>query len=312
MLNIEKMYDEWLESNIKQYPARSNYISIIGDPCLRKLVYNRTAYEEKTPISIRTKKIFDEGIEQEKYFIPRIRKALNAQGYDIVCEQKIVEIKKYNLSGRIDGEIVSNNRENKERYPIEFKTCSPHTFDSYNNIEDFDKNSWSKKYAAQLLLYMYITDAETGCFILKNKSNGEIKCIWLNLLDYLGYCETILKKAEEIETHIKNETLPEKYIVYENCRFCDFKHICMPDIDGGEYNIIEDKAIEEKINRYMEIKKIKQEYDKIDRELKIQLNGKNNLIIGNWEIIGKKICKKIPESKTKEIVYWKREIKPIE
>ena len=150
--DLKRLYDDYIESTITSYPVRSTWISQIGDPCQRKLVYNRTHYEHKQKISVGLKKIFNEGHDQEASLVPRLKKALSSAEYELVCEQKPLEIKEYKLSGRIDGELLYKGN----RIPVEIKTCSPHTFSKFNCVQDFQRYHWSRKYPAQLVLYMYI------------------------------------------------------------------------------------------------------------------------------------------------------------
>jgi len=304
--DIKKIYDDYLISTTSSYPVRSNYISMIGDECLRKLVYNRTHYEEKKPISLRLKKIFDEGKEQEQAFTPKLKKALQNAGYDLVCEQKPLEIKKYKLSGKIDGELIYNGH----RIPVEIKTCSPHSFDNYKEVADFQKKSWSKKYPAQLLLYMYANNSEAGIFVLKNKSNGEVKIFVMYLVDWLDYCEELLQKGEAIEKHIAENTLPAKNQIYENCMNCEFNHICLPDLETKGFDLLQDKTIESKLDRLIALKVAKAEYEKIDRGLKPLLDGQN-VMIGKYYITGKYIERRMPAKPETSTKFWQKKIEVI-
>jgi hypothetical protein len=117
--------------------------------------------------------------------------------------------RQYQITGHIDGVIQTEiNKQWVNLAVCDIKTCSPHVFDSMNSFEDLEKYPWTKKYRGQLYIYMLGMNIDKGCLIFCNKQNlYQMKTIWFEL-DY-GYAEGLLCRAENINLHVKNETLPK-------------------------------------------------------------------------------------------------------
>jgi hypothetical protein len=154
-----------------------------------------------------------------------------------------------------------------------------------------------------------MNNKERGIMIFKNKLNGKIKqadCI----LDY-EYAELLLKKAETIEKHLKDETLPDFIEDQSFCLDCDMYSKCLPPIINPGL-MLDDPELEQKLDRRGEleqlIKPLKEEFDEIDEEIKTKFKEKE-AVIGSWVINGKWIDKKGFEIKPTR--YWQMKIRPI-
>ena len=107
-------------------------------------------------------------------------------------------------------------------------------------------------------------------------------------LDY-GYAEGLLKKAEEINSYLDKEGEYPDRIPYDPdvCQRCDFRHICVPEEHfQSQVDILEDKKLEEMLDRRGEVKENRFEYERLDKEIKAigKEMEKDNLLIGNWII----------------------------
>ena len=298
---IEKIYDQ-KKRKIKNYPCKSNRASSLGDPCLRRLVYERTHWQEKQLHDIGLQLIFDEGNNQEQVVL----RDLQNSGFEIYEQQRAFEIKDLNITGHLDLKLMIDGN----LIPTEIKSMSPWIFDSVNEVKDFynEKYPWLHKYPAQLTLYMLDSNEEKGLFILKNKSTGQLKEVWLELDWDLG--DKLFHKAKLINNHIAKNTIPDRIKNVDLCEKCPFNHICLPDKDYGNGFYVEDHPeIEQLLNKHAELKIYNKEYNSIDSRLKKLLTGKTDLIIGNWAISGEWIDRKstvIPAYK-----YWNRKVKAI-
>lgn len=301
--DIPSVMDEHKQSKISVWPVRSNRASAMGDPCLRKLVYYRTSWEQMLPHSIDLQYIFDEGNEQETSLTIELQEALRKKNMQFIGQQQGINIEGTQISGRIDGKIVYNN----QYFPTDIKTSSPVIWDNLKCTEDFDKYPWTKKYPAQLLIYMYADNLEGGMFLLKNKSTGKLKQFNLVLSDWLGYVEELLQKDRQIQDHVKNKTLPEKVNDPECCKGCAFEHICGPDLEFKGIEFDDNPEIESKLQRLSELKPLVSEYNKIDRQLKPMVEGRS-FSCGLFLVEGKWITKKLAAQEARETKYWQKSI----
>lgn len=279
--------------DIKQYPVHSNRASELGHPCVRYHVYNRTRWEEKSMHDARLQLIFDLGREIEDITIRDMKDA----GFEIVEQQRPFSWREYNITGTVDGKVLLGG----EAIPFEVKSCSPYMFDKINSIEDLTKGKYLylRKYPTQLNLYMLMDNKERGLFIFKNKQTGAYKEIWMQLDYELG--EQTIRKAEEINKHVADGTLPAHYDDESVCNDCGYRHICLPEHIGKEVEI-DTSELSEMLDRLEELKEAKLEYEKINEEIKEMVEGREKVLAGDWYVSGKWIDKK--EFVVKANRYW--------
>lgn len=283
------------------YPCRSNRASQIGHPCERYLVYMRTSWDKQELPSVEKEFIFEGGRFIEKLALNDLEEA----GFELSNQGRDFEDKKLGITGHVDTMI----RVNGTKVPCEIKGISPFDFDKINEPDDMlkSKKTWIRGYPAQLQMYLYLCNRDIGLFYLKNKLTYEPKEIWMGL-DY-EYCEELLKKAERINTHVANNTLPDRISEYDTCSDCAFKHICLPDLKnlpGIEF--MDNAAVEEKIDRLEELKPFVKEHKALDEEIKKLVEGKENISCGKYLISGKWVKKIMPPQPEKTIQYWQKKI----
>ena len=287
---IEKILEQ-KASRIKQWPVRSNRASEIGHQCLRFLVLNRTRWQEKTLHDVRLQTIFDEGNLHEEAVITELRKS----GFKVIEQQRPFEWREYEITGYIDLKLVLEANyetgflaEQKGIVPVEIKSISPFSFDKINSSEDLikAKQPWLQRYPGQLTIYLLMDNKDWGLFIFKNKATGELKEIWLQLDYELG--EQLLQKAETVIQHMKNNTLPD-CIPYNDqiCKDCGYFHICLPEIKRDALEFTLDPEMENKIDRWFELKQATSEYRSLDKIIKETFYEKEKVVVGNYLITGK-------------------------
>ena len=304
---VEKIL-EAKERKIKQWPVNANRASELGHECLRYLVLNRTRWQEKTLHDARLQLIFDMGRMVEDQVMADLREA----GITVVEQQRPFSWAKYQITGSIDAKIAIDG----DAYPTEIKSAAPYSFDSINCIEDMRRHKYHymRKYPAQLTLYLLMDDKDKGLFLFKNKSTGQLKEIWLDL-DY-DFAESLIKKAEQINTYVANGTLPDPMDYSEEiCPECPFTHICLPERIGKEVEVVDDGRLLELVTRYEELKPLAKEFEDVDRQLKPLVEGKEKLLVGDWFITGKwqdrtsyDVPAEVREAYKKVSQYWKKQI----
>ena len=241
--DIPAIMDQHKQSKITVWPVRSNRASQIGDECLRKLVYYRTDWDKMTPHGLALQYIFDEGNEQEASLTTELQEALKKEGIQFIEQQKGIQIEGTEISGKIDGKIARQ----RQYLPTDIKSCSPVVWDNLETTKDFNKFSWTKKYPAQVLVYMYAEAEPGGILLLKNKSTGRLKQFNLVLDDWLDYVEELLVKDRLIREHMQEGTLPEKLNDPDHCTGCPFAHICGPDLSFEGIDFENDPEFEKKL-----------------------------------------------------------------
>lgn len=301
---------------IKQWPVNANRASELGHECLRYLVLNRTRWQEKKMHDARVQMIFDIGNSIETLMQQDLREA----GFAVVEQQRPFSWVKYQITGSIDLKLPLNEAMitaacqngklpddvkamlqlilQKARppssdpvafvVPCEVKSAAPTVFDTINSIADMRKHKYPymRRYPAQLTLYMIMDGKEVGLFLFKNKSTGEVKEIWMTL-DY-GFAETLVKKAELVNQHVAEGTLPDCIEYSEDlCGECAYAHICLPEHVGVEVEVSQNTELLELLWRYEKLKPGAKEYDDVNERINKMVQGKPKLLVGDFLIQGK-------------------------
>lgn len=300
---IEKII-EAKKADIKQWPCNSNRASEMGHPCLRYLVFLRTRWQEKALHSVDLQFIFDEGRMHEDAVMDTLRQA----GFTLIEQQRAFDWPKYQITGHLDAKVLIEGR----ALPLEIKSSSPYVFNSINTVEDLLKGKYVylQKYPAQLTLYMLMGNTDEALFLFKNKVNGQLKELYMKL-NY-DYGETLIQKAEAINRHVADGTIPGPIAWDENiCSGCGFGHLCCNEVKRTALEITDMPDVEAKLKRLDELKPLIKEYDVLDKEIKaIFSKEKDACIVGNYYVHGIWVERKaytVPEKK-----YWKTMIESLE
>lgn len=279
----ERLNAVW-EKKRTVYPCHTNRASQIGAPCLRQLVYYRTAWDKQELPSLDLVKTFEEGHLQEE----AVKRLLMDAGFQIIEAQRSVAdslFKTHNISGHLDFFLGGVGDK-----PIlcEVKSMSPNIFRNMTSMEDFERYSWTRKYKAQIMLYLLGAGEQDGLFILKNKSTGELRFIPVTL--DLGFAESLLAKAKTIEEYISTGTLPERIDDMKECGYCSFRHLCMPDTINQAAALVNNPEFEAMLERREVLDPLRKEYAELDAEIKdtIKAHAQDQILVGNWMIEKKK------------------------
>ena len=277
---VEKV-DEAKQRKIKQWPVQSNRASAVGFPCERKLVYDRTNWQDKVLHDVGLQYIFDEGNRQEQVTIQDLQEA----GFHIIEGQRPFQDKDLQLTGHIDFRLQIDGKV----YPVEVKGLSPFTWDKIDTFQDFLKSNkvFIRGYASQMTLYLYLADDEEGIMLLRNKLTGRYKEISVKL-DW-DLADNLVKKLQRINKHIKEETLPDRMPFDSDIclKECPYRHICTPEANNPSRVAVEDdEELEAMLSRRAELEPLSKEYVKLDASIKEigKQMDRENLIIGDWII----------------------------
>jgi CRISPR/Cas system-associated exonuclease Cas4 (RecB family) len=298
---VEKVIES-KSRKIRQAPVHSNRASQLGHECVRYHVFERTRWGEKSLHDVYLQMIFDMGQEVENIVLKELREA----GFQVNESQRAFSWPEYKITGSIDGMLILDG----EAIPLEIKSSSPYAFTSINTVDDIKhhKYPYMRRYLSQVTLYCLLSNKEKAVILFKNKVSGALKEIWVPLDYSLG--ETLLKRAEEINKHVDDHTIPEP-IEYDEmlCGDCAYQHICLPERTGREFQIMERPELVEWLTRMDELKPLVSEYNEIDGQVKKVLEGVEKAIIGDYVITGKWIERKPYEVKGGK--YWSRKIQRV-
>jgi len=265
----------------------------------------RTRWEEQELPPVDLEFIFEGGRFIEKLALQQLEDAK----IEIAEQQRDFEWKQYQITGHVDCRIKLNG----VRPPCEIKGISPFEWDKIDSAEDMllSKRVWVRGYPAQLQLYMLMATEGYGVFYLLNKLTYQPKAIWMTL-DY-QFCEGLIKKAERINKHIAEKTLPDRCSDFDVCSKCSFRHICLPDLKQLEgLQIIDNERLENLLLKMEETKEVQKEYKRADEEVKKIVEGKDKLLVGNFFVSGKWIKGVKPATIEQPFKYWKKKIVRVE
>lgn len=278
---VEKLLEN-AKRKIRIHPCHTNRASDLGHECLRYLVFLRTRWQEAALHDISLQLIFMEGNNQEANVI---RDMVDA-GIQVTEQQRDYEWKKYQITGHVDGKIV-DKVDDFRAYPFEVKSMSPFVFKTIDSAGSLlsERMPHLKKYPAQLQLYMLLSNSEKAVFIFKDKSSGQLKEIWMDL--DLGYCESLIQKAERINEHVDKGTTPDPIPWKERlCGRCKFAHICLPEAKRTPAEMLDDPELIAKLERRHELNPLRKEYEDIDGDVKEIFKEREKIMIGDFLVTG--------------------------
>lgn len=293
-------------SKARNYPQHVNRASEAGNPCERALVLARTHWEERALPDAALMCIFAGGHMIEKMALDELAEA----GIEVVEQQRSYAWKEFELTGHIDGKVKSDG----VVYPLEIKGLmrygglEPKWIDGvpWLTVDQFTNSSkpWVKKYAGQMTLYLMMEEVDTGIFYIKDKTTYKPISAYF-ALDY-DYAESLLKKLERVNQHVKDGTLPDQTDDIELCEKCNFLHVCLPEIKRDALEFTEDPEMEEKLERWEELKPLVAESNALDRQFKKAFAEREKLVIGDFLITGKEVHRK--GYTVEESDYWLKKI----
>jgi hypothetical protein len=297
---FDRLLRETLESEIKIWPMRSFYPSVLGHPCDRHIVWRANRHDEQARYSVELQSIFDHGRDHQ----PLVYRRLEQLGFEVVRESDRPQQYRPSgpqgpvISGRPDGRVIGfRGTRYKPPYVLEAKSMSGYAFDGVATVDDLrhSPSHWTRSYYAQGQLYCFLEDVPHGIFVLISKQTGMLKLLPYEL-DY-AYAEALLQRVERLGPMIVQGVDPEP-IPYDSgvCGGCGFRGLCYPPRNFGEgASVLEDPALIEQLERRDALQAGAKEYDKLDGAVKARLKdeGIKFALAGPFVIEGKQIEKKI-------------------
>ena len=271
--------DASMRSGWHAAPALVNRASEIGHKCAWHLYGTRKHWERRAMPDLAGMYRMNEG----SYHEDRVRQTLFPLGFEIVGSQRAFMWPDYQISGHIDGTIQRDDL----RIVVEIKALAQ----SFSTVGEMLESWWAHRYPAQLAVYMLMDDCKNGLFICKNRTNGQMSFIPIDLLDnkILEIAEAALKRCEEVNHALATETEPSR-IPYDPdiCGHCDFQSICDPKksiIISGKF---EHPELPGKIEKREALRAAGKEFKALDAWIKDIVKDVDGVVCGDWHITGKR------------------------
>lgn len=287
--------NQLLMKNVSRYPRRNNIASDLVD-CDRYLTHARLDWDKVHMWDARAQAIMDAGKREEDAIKIELIKIGQIMGFQVTEDQSPINLQDIQLSGKIDGKLWFPHL--RMKFPYEVKKVDQNAFERINDIEDFSKYWWMKKYPRQLLSYLLGHSSELGFFIITN-GKGAWKILKMNLDWDEG--DKLYKQLERVNTLVAKGEYGERNINEDLCAKCKFKHLCLPERNlGPGVQIEDDESLIELLKKREELKPLASEYDQVDSQIKKTVkNAGEKILVGDYLITNKEY-----ERKTKVPITW--------
>lgn len=307
----EPWYSEW------------NSASEAGDPCIRRVGYQRLHPEQALPDSDDLAFTFRHGHWIEKEIYAELAEA----GYEVIEQQRTFVDQELRVKGKIDGKIIMNWNGARYKPPFDAKGYAPDTWNNINSAKDFldSDRPYLKKVPAQITLYLVMDKEQTskvGMVYMKNKITGRPKQVVIPMVD--AYVDWLMTRIRMLNEYVAAKKLPPR-IEYDEkvCGKCPFRAVCLKEMPPGVDNPVvlnpeQQAELLELIEEREKLDPARKHFKHLDDKISDIVKGHPKIILGNFIISGKWISQErinskiMPEKVRKkylgETTYWKKDI----
>jgi len=321
--NISRTVSKFFTRHRDPYYSEWNSASEIGDPCIRRIVYQRLSPELALPEPPDLMFIFKHGHWVEKEVYAELAEA----GYEVVEQQRPFVDRDLKIKGKIDGKIVMKWKGRTYRPPFDAKGYSPAIWSSVDSAKDFLESDqpFLKKVPAQITLYNVLdkeNEAKVGLVYMKNKVTGQPKQVAIPLVQ--SYVDWLLKRTRMVNDFVARKELPPR-IEYDEtvCEKCPFRAACLKETPRGALNpVVLDPEKEAKLLGMLQERErldpLRKSFKDLDGRISAIVRGHSKIIIGDFVISGKWVTEirlnqeaipaKTKKKYMKDNTYWKKKI----
>ncbi len=290
----ETRVDRVVERKFRQerYPWISEWTGAAdaGDPCIRKLVYQRIAPEAALPDDGEMAFLFKHGQWVEKEVLAEMADA----GYEVVEQQRPFHDEALKVKGKIDGKLMMHHQGKRTRPPFEIKGYAPSTWDQINSAKDMlDSHAgYLKKVPAQVTLYLVLDkeqDADAAVLYMKNKMTGKPKTIIVPRDE--AYASWLMGRLRMVRDYVLRKELPPRIEFDETiCGKCQFRATCLKEMPAGPNPLVLDPEkqtlLAELLQEWWSLKPGAKMWDALDKKLQAMVKGHQKIIIGDYIVTG--------------------------
>jgi hypothetical protein len=206
--------------------------------------------------------------------------------FTVTAQQERYTLKDHKSRIAITGKVDARLEIAGVRAPLEVKAWSPFLVDRIETFADVFENPWTRSGGYQLLSYLYGAGEAFG-FLLLDRS-GIPRLLPVELDPHLDRMEEFLATAERVLDHLDAGTLPAYLDDAAECRRCPwYGHTCNPPLRADAAVILADPELEAALERREALKAAASEYLDLDRQVKQQLRGVEQGVIGHFMVAGR-------------------------
>lgn len=264
----------------------SNRASGLGDPCMRRVVLWRTEGQRAKPWSREATARMQRG----KMLEGPVLRMVEDLGIELEQGQVSLGHNPYEIGTRLDSVAVYERR----RYVVEFWTIAPWLYDRLWTARDFVTGSkWAQKKYDQLQPYILLGSLddrarleEAGIMLIYDALGGRLRAVPIPL--DLQRAEHLLDRAEQINRHMRDGTLPDVIEDSAECLSCPlYKQACFPQLSFAAATIFGDD-VRDAIATAEETAEAALANSRVRRFLRPLLKGVRFGLAGPYVIRGKK------------------------
>jgi hypothetical protein len=257
--------------------------------CERRMVYELTDADKLPPWAPETLAKFKRGEDRERDLLIDLARVgrLAQPEFQVIGQQERFRLKdrkgRLAISGKVDARLSVNGW----LAPLEVKAWSPQLVDRIETFADLFENPWTRSGGHQLLAYLYGAGEPYG-FLLLDRS-GLPLLVPVELDAHLDRMEDFLARAERVLDHKDAGTLPP-FLEGDaaECQRCGFfGSVCQPPLTANVATVLTDPDLEAALERRESLKAAADEFDDLDKQIKKQLRGVEQGIVGPFFVEGK-------------------------
>lgn len=241
---IESRQIAHLESKKAIRPAHANSASSLDDPCVRRLFYNRTRWQERQVPSTELQSIFGEGNLHE----PAVIRLLDDLGFRLFREQTALHDPATQRTGHPEGHIDFNG----VRVLAEIKSVGM-MFDRLRTVDDLlNGPAWVRRWYGQVQTYLDLEHMPVAVLILKSKLTGMLRVIVVPFDP--EYAAGLRAKAVAVNEAIASGVEPPHITNPAICKTCEWLgRVCFPPQDYGQgVAVLADAELAEAAQEWLE------------------------------------------------------------
>lgn len=277
----------------QRYPWVSEWTGAAdaGDPCIRKLAYQRLDPERALPDDGEMAFLFKHGQWVEKETLAEMAEA----GYEVVEQQRPFHDRELMVKGKIDGKLILHHNGRRFKPPFEIKGYAPTTWDRIDTAKDMLESNagYLKKVPAQVMLYLVLDkeqDADAGILYMKNKLTGKPKTVIVPRDE--KYAAWLLKRLQMLRDYVQRKVLPPRIDFDESvCGKCPFRHVCLQEMPPGVNNpVVLDPAkaaiLLELLETWWKLNPDRKVWTEVDKKISAIVRGHPKIIVGDFVVTG--------------------------
>lgn len=284
MSQLDEAFHASFEHSRRASSQAVNRASQSGTRCARRLQWNRTRWREAKMFEADVLKRFALGTLLEDFIVDRLKMG----GVKVEGQQRDVEWKKYQITGRIDGTI---RRDDGKRLVFECKTASRFSFATIQKAgcaEELLQNraEYVRGYVVQAALYALMLEVDGALLFFVEKESLKTHTIEVMLDDdaVLNAANDALDRYTKVNAAIEQGVdLPPEPNLY--CDDCPFLTVCNPDRSyAGDLKTIQNEEVENLIATKLDNADAVSAFNKADEELKKRFNEAGTFLVGPYEV----------------------------